>query len=303
VSIMRIYPLHYLGEQEFEDLSILICNKILGVGTIPFAQGKDGGKDGRFMGKANCFPSESQPWNGKIIIQAKHTNKENASCSDSAFKTRLKNEVIPAIQKLKQRNEIDYYLLFTNCKLTGIEDSKIENLIDAQTDIPNFVIANEKIQQFLQEYPDIVRTARLNDLLKPLEFDESDLKEIIIAIHLNNDKGLKTIVDFSKIALEYKNELNQLSKAYFDDVIRRNFEYFSQITSFLSSPINSNLKDLYEDTVSELNAKITLQRDEFVEFENLLEEFYNYIVRNNNDDLKGKKKIGETYIALYVLQL
>lgn len=288
---MRMYPLHYLNEQEFENLSILICNKILGVSTIPFAKGKDNGKDGRFIGKANCFPNEAQPWNGKIIIQAKHTTKENASCSDSDFQTVLQKE-IPAIQNLKENNELDYYLLFTNRKLTGTKDSNIIKIFNSQR-ITYEIIANEKIQQFLQEYPDIVRSAKLNDLLRPLAFDESDLKEIIIAIHnvISKKEILGHIVDFKKIDLEKKNELNSLSKSYFDDVIKRNFEYFNQITTFLSSPINSNTKDLYEDTISELNAKITLRRDEFVEFENLLEEFYDYVINNNENELKGKKKI------------
>ncbi|MDR0604327.1 MAG: hypothetical protein LBG80_08515 [Bacteroidales bacterium] len=288
---MRIYPLHYLNEQEFENLSILICNKILGTATIPFARGKDGGKDGRFIGKANCFPSEAQTWNGKIIIQAKHTTKENASCSDSDFQAVLRKE-IPAIQNLKENNELDYYLLFTNRKLTGIQNGNIIKIFNSQR-ITYEIIANEKIQQFLQEYPDIVRTAKLNDLLRPLSFDEADLKEIIIAIHtvINKKENLNNIVDFTKIDLDRKNELNSLSKSYFDDVIKRNFEYFKQITDFLSSPVNSNLKDLYEDTINELNAKITVRRDEFIEFENLLEEFYDYVINNDENELKGKKRI------------
>jgi hypothetical protein len=291
--MMRIFPLHYLNEDDFEYLSILICNKILGAATIPFAKGKDGGKDGRFHGKANRFPSETQPWEGKIVIQAKHTTKENASCSDTGFATILKNEVIPAIKKLTQENSIDYYLLFTNRKLTGIKDDKIEKQIAAETNVENVVIANEKIQQFLQEYHDIPQTAKLNELLRPLEFDESDLKEIIIAIHevIKKNDNFPIEVDFTKIDLEKKNELNKLSKSYFDDVIKRDFDYFNQIETFLSSPINVSLREMYEDTISELNAKITLRRYEFVEFENMLDEFYNYVISNNADQLKGKKRL------------
>ena len=69
------------------------------------------------------------------------------------------------------------------------------------------------------------------------------------------------------------------------------FEYFNQIETFLSSPINAALSALYEDTTSELNAKITLRREEYVEFENLLEDIYDYVVNNNQNDLKGKKKL------------
>ena len=43
------YPLYYLNCDEFENLVILICNHILGSATIPFAKGKDGGKDGKFI--------------------------------------------------------------------------------------------------------------------------------------------------------------------------------------------------------------------------------------------------------------
>jgi hypothetical protein len=290
------FPLHYLNEDDFENLVTLICNKILGAATIPFAKGKDGGKDGRFTGKTNCFPSEIQPWEGRIIIQAKHTNKENASCSDSDFSKILNDEILK-IEKLKQNNELDFYLLFTNRKLTGGKDSKINQLFN-EKNIVYEIIASEKIQQFLQNYPDIVRSAKLNDLLRPLEFDESDLKEIIIAVHevISKKEMLNNTVDFSKVDLEEKNRLNNLSKDYFQNSIKRDFEYFSQIESFLSSPINVTLGALYDDTVSELNAKIILRRDEYVEFENLLEDFYDYVVRNNSSDLKGKKKLVRTLL-------
>jgi hypothetical protein len=293
---MRKYPLHYLNDDEFENLSILICNKILGTATMPFAKGRDSGKDGRFTGTANCFPSQANPWNGKIIIQAKHTTKENASCSDSDFKSILKKE-IPKISKLQQNGELDYYLLFTNRKLTGGEDNNVQKLF-GNSSITYEIIANEKIQQYLQEYPDIVRTARLNDLLKPLEFDASDLKEIIIAIAeiVKSQNNITSATDFAKIDLERKNELNNLSKSYFDDVMKKDFEYFNQIETFLSSPINEKIKDLYEDTVSELNAKTTLRRDEFVEFGNMLDEFYNFVVSNDANILIGKKRLVRTLL-------
>jgi hypothetical protein len=295
---MRIYPLHYLNEQIFENLATQICTEILGEGTIPFAQGKDGGRDGRFHGKANYFPSNSQPWEGKIVIQAKHTTKENASCSDSIFSTILKNDVIPAIKNLQKDNLIDYYLLFTNRKLTGIKDSEIEKQILSETGITNVVIGNEKIQQFLQTYPNIARALKLNDLLRPLEFDESDLKDVITVLHdaLKDNHELPKLVDFTSLDLEKKNDLNNLSKAYFDDVIKKDFEHFSQINNFLSSPINTFLKDLYNDTISELNAKITIRRDEFVEFENMLDEFYKYVIYNDTDTLKGKKLLVRTML-------
>ena len=81
------FPLYYLNSEDFENLSALICDRILGTGTIVFSTGKDGGRDAKFTGKANNFPSDAAPWDGKFIIQAKHTTSPNASCTDSEFQT------------------------------------------------------------------------------------------------------------------------------------------------------------------------------------------------------------------------
>ena len=141
------YPLENLTDTEFEDLVALICDQILGMGTIVFSLGKDGGKDAKFSGKANNYPSKTEPWNGKIIIQAKHTQQNGASCSDSAFKRIVKEEVIPAISKLVKNNEINFYLLFTNRKLSGIEDKKIVILGEGLTDYR----IHDKIIRILRE--------------------------------------------------------------------------------------------------------------------------------------------------------
>ena len=90
--------------------------------------------------------------------------------------------------------------------------------------------------------------------------------------------------------------MNNLSKSYFDEVIKKDFENFNQIEVFLSSPINASMKDLYDDTISELNAKIALRRNEYVEFENMLDEFYKFVISNDMDSLKGKKRLVRTLL-------
>lgn len=297
---MRRYPLYDLDDKEFENLTTLLCRKVLGEGVIPFAQGTDGGRDAKFNGKANLFPSESKPWEGKIVIQAKHTNKINASCSDSDFQRRLKNEVLPAIERLKSLNKIEYYLLFTNSRLPGKQDEKIEDLIDGKTGIPNVVIADEKIQQWLQSFPDVVKEAKLHDLLKPLQFDESDLKNLIEAFHKvlpSTDTLDKNAVDFSYIEMERKNEINKLSKDYFDNVIQRHYSYFESIRNFLKDPINKKLKEQFDDLVDELNAKITIYQNEYFAFEKLLDELYDYVLSNNQEFFgSGKKRLIRVFI-------
>lgn len=288
-----VYPLYNMNCDEFENLTVMICNHILGSATIPFAKGKDGGKDGKFIGRANKIPSEAAPWEGKIIIQAKHTTKINASCSDSSFETLLNNEVIPAINKRKADNDIDYYLLFTNRKLTGIQDSVIEKRINNATGIPSILMAEEKIQMLLSEYPDVIKKAELNRLLLPFEFDDTDLYEVIIFLKdkIKSGEVINSTSSFAYPGLEKKNELNMLSKSYFDAVIKKSMDDFEKIRYFLTDSINSDIADVYQDAANELNAKIILRRNQYYEFEQVLESCYDNIVRDNSEVLYGRKTL------------
>jgi len=290
------YPLENLAsDKEFEDLVALICERILGMGTIVFSVGKDGGKDAKFNGTANKYPSETAPWRGKIIIQAKHTQHPNASCSDSDFKRILKNEVIPSIKKLIESNEIDFYLLFTNRKLSGIQDKKIEDLFDEETNIENRVIGSERIDLWLNEYPEIAKTLNLNRLLLPLEFNEEDLKDIVLAFSNIDVK----ISDFPEIPeerdIEKKNELNNLSKDYFDTVLKRNMTYFDQITAFLNDPDNKELLEKYKNTIADLNEEITIHRNEYEKFEMILNHLYK-IVLDKFPNLKDKRRLVRVFL-------
>lgn len=290
------YPLENLAsDKEFEDLVALICERVLGMGTIVFSVGKDGGKDAKFNGKANKFPSESNPWEGKIIIQAKHTLRPNASCSDPDFRNILKNDVIPTIKKLIENNEIDYYLLFTNRKLSGVQDKKIENLFNSEKLVENRVIGSERIDLWLNEYPEIPRILNLNRLLLPLEFDETDLKDIINAFSkLDIKKG-----DLPKIPenrnINRKNEINRLSKEYFDYVIKRNMPYFEQIQQFLSDPINKKLLQKYENTIDDINEEITIHREEYDKFEMILNHLYK-LVLDRFKELNDKRSLVRVFL-------
>ena len=95
---MADFLLHDLSPNEFQEMVVYLCREILGIGTVNFSEGKDGGRDGVFNGKAQNFPSVSSPWEGKIIIQAKRNNNPSSSCSDIGFKTELNAE----LEKIKK---------------------------------------------------------------------------------------------------------------------------------------------------------------------------------------------------------
>jgi hypothetical protein len=79
------FDYHDLAETQFEALVVALCTRILGPGVSPFSSGKDGDRDGRFVGTAAAFPSATAPHAGKFGIQAKHTEYPVAKYSDSDF--------------------------------------------------------------------------------------------------------------------------------------------------------------------------------------------------------------------------
>ncbi len=292
------YPLYNLDDKEFENLAALICEEILGTGTIVFSDGKDGGRDALFTGRANRFPSEASPWEGQFIIQAKHTTKPGASCSDSDFNTILKKEV-PSIKKLKESGKLDYYLLFTNRKLSGIKNDTIDDLITESIDIENMLIGDERIQLWLQKYSSIVKTLGLNKLLMPLEFYEKDLQEVVIAFSESNISGeeLRAIQnDLTKIPIEEKNKLNNLGQEYFDNVFKDSFSNFEKIGNYLKDPRNDEYKLKYDNTVSDLQEEITIKRDEYNAFEEILNHLYKIILDSTNDSLRNNRKLIRVFL-------
>lgn len=291
---MRTFPLYNLHWQELEKLVILLCERILGKGTINFAAGADGGRDGKFTGKAENFPSKTSPWEGRFIIQVKHTQNPIAKCSDPDFKKIIEDEIDNRLKSLVDNKELDYYLIFTNRKMSGNAEARITDFINTNLDIENRIIGEERIQLWLQEYPDIVKALNLNNLFLPLEFYEKDLRDIIIKFSELKSQLVerieKTQTDIKWLDKERKNELNNLSKEYFDYMKKNSLAYFHKIEAFLKDPANRRYKDYYENTTSDLQGKIIIKRNEFSAFEELLDTLYNYVFENS-PELKDRRKL------------
>lgn len=301
---MNQFPYENLNDEEFEHLVISICQKILGVGCKTFSTGVDGARDSWFTGTAENYPSKAKPWSGTFNIQAKHTKTFNASCSDNDFSV---NQTSTLKKEIKRLNEIiptspfDNYLIFTNRKLSGGTHPKIVQLLQTGIGIVNAeIIGREEIDTFLTNYPQIAYQFGFYKFLSPLRFYEKDLRDVIVIFNekkdlLSNEAG-NYLTNFTIINKEEKNEINSLGKAYFDFLLEHSIDNFKDIERFLKDPKNEQYRKMYVNTVSDLQAKITLERDKFNGFEMLIEHLIEYVVDNNEDKLRDLRKIVRVFI-------
>jgi len=296
---MRDYHLHELSTQEFEALVIHICQKLLGNGTLNFSQGPDGGRDGKFEGTSNQYPSSASPWAGKFIIQAKKKDNPNASCSDADFKTQILDKEIPKIKKLRQDGQIDNYLIFTNRKLTAGAQQEHTDYLKNQLGLTNIAILGvEIISTFIDANPDIVKACNLDKFRDPLRIHSDDIKDIVIAFY-NDRKQAATEFDskhnFDYVSLEKKNELNKLSEEYFKYIKENSESSFSAITAFLKNPINKKYVDYYYNTIDELKGKIITRRSDFARFEEIFGHLYDSIL-DRHPELKESRVLINVFL-------
>lgn len=295
-----------LGEDEFEKLSNRLAERIKENEFISFSQGTDGGKDGRKIG----FSKDFQKWKdaaSKILSQAKHTNNPIASCSDNTFygnKTSIVEAEIKKIIALKDKGELEYYLLFTNRKYTANADSIIRKAISEKTliDIDNIeIIGIETINELLSkaENKDLISQYKLDNTHASFDFSDEEIKEIILAFKTQlpaispeiKQEVEKLKYDYSHIEKDEKNEKNKLGAEYYhDEILNKSLMDFGKIEDFLKNPVNEELKESYFDTARELGQIISIHRDEFQAFEDLFLHIYQLICRGSVR-LKGKRHV------------
>lgn len=294
------YRLENLSEDDFEQLVNVLCQKVLGTGTVAFTKGRDGGRDGRFSGTANNYPSSSNPWSGKFIIQAKHTTDYQASCSDNPFfgnKTSIINGEIANIKALTENGEVDNYLIFTNRKETESREKAVQ-YIKAETDLANVdIIGKDTIHSWLRQYDDIAKTFKLGLYALPLVITEFDIKDAILAFSesISTIRKIEVLIEedaITNISKIRKNEVNRLSIEYYENQIRRKSQqYFEDIDVFLSDFKNQEYAKIYYNFGEELSNKIEIKRDTFDKFEEIFMYLYDMVFEANQIDLKQDRRL------------
>jgi hypothetical protein len=268
------------------------------MGTIAFSLGKDGGRDARFNGTAQRFPSDAKPASGKFVVQAKHTSRPGASCSDSSFKTILKNEM-PSIRKLAKSGDLELYLLFTNRDLTGgAENSIVKGLAKVRGVQKAWVLGNDSIRQRLDMHPDVWTSMGLDRYEVPFRISPAEIVEVVVEFHravTDGGSSFNSALNFNFVGKAAKNRINRLSTSYYEYLQRDSLPHFHRIKSFLEDPRNERFKALYHDSADELKQKIVTFKGDFGSFDEVLTHIRDLIV-NGETKLAGKKRLVSVFL-------
>jgi len=270
-----------LSAEQFEQLIVLLCQRLLGVAVQGFAKGPDGGRDAKFVGTAELHPSKMAPWVGTTIVQAKHTNGYNRNFSETDFfNTSAMNTVlgkeIPRIKTLREAKQLDHYMLFANRRLAGNAETEIRDHIAMQCGIPAssiYLCGLEQLEIWLKRFPEVANEADLDPVDSPLIVSSDDLAEVVQALARQRDSVVALLDDppTTRVPYDQKNALNNMSDEYAKAQRRKYLKETMQIHAFLAAPQNLELLRIYESVVDEFQLKIIAKRKDYQTFDEVME--------------------------------
>lgn len=306
-NIKMKYAYEDLGDDGFEKLVVMICQRLLGISVIGFAKGPDGGRDARFHGTAELHPSKSAPWSGKVIIQAKHTVGIGRSCSETDFfgensKSCIMAQEAPKIRALRDAKELDYYMLFTNRKLTAGTDSLLRSYVSKACGIPPesiYICGIEQLEMLLKNFPDIPEKLDIDPVDSPLTVSSDELAEVVEALERN--KSALSVSDpppVPRTSYEEKNRINKMSSDYAKQLRSRFLKDTTQVQRFLADPDNTDLLKKYESIVEEFQFKIIAKKKNYQSFDDVMEYLLD-ILFGRDPVLRSNKRL--TRVLLFYM--
>lgn len=293
------YSLINIHDKEFEKLVVGICQIILGITVQSFSSGRDGGRDARYEGYAEKLKKD-----GKFIVQAKHTTNPIGKFTDNNFsvnKNSVMMEELPKIKKLIDQKELDYYLLFSNRRMSGDGETKVRQLIIESTGLPSssiFLFGLESIENFLDQYDQLPQQYNIDFYNTPLHITPDDLADVISAFHENRLSDIvseENLTDFYMPGIETKNQINGLSEDYFQFIQEKSYSYFKEIQDFLGSPLNEKYRKYYDLTIIDLQGSILTHKKEGDTFDLVLEKMYEHLIQRDGD-LKQHRRLTRTFL-------
>lgn len=289
------YPYEDLSEAQFEALVVQAAKLKLGKGVQGFATGVDGGRDARFEGIADGFPSNAQPWGGVTIIQAKHT-MSYGYFSDPDFSgegaSAILTTELPRARTLRQAGNLDNYLLFSNRYLTANANEIILERAAQDIGIPRHSVhlcGTEALDEAFREEPRIAQLAGINPLDGPLIVSSRQLAEIVEAIAKETGAEARSgSRPQERTSLTTKNALNAMSENTSKRLMKNYGYLLRQIKEFLADPGNSRIRDIYDDCTIDFDLKIVAYREGDQSFDKVFDHLVNLLT--SRDSLLGRNR-------------
>lgn len=275
------YAYEDLSPEQFERLVVFICQKLLGIGVQGFATGRDGGRDAKFIGLAQLHPSTTRPWDGKVVIQAKHTNGVNKSCSETDFfrpnsENSTLGEETPRITRLKAAGELDHYMIFTNRRLTAGTEVILRQHISTTCNVAEESIAIfglEDLERLMKTFPEIADQADLDPVDSPLIVSSDDLAEVVEALYRQREvfAEVPDTPPTPRTTFAEKNVINNMTEDYAKEQRKKFLKDAAQIKAFLAAPENEELLRAYEAVTEEFQLRILAKRKDYQTFDEVME--------------------------------
>lgn len=276
-----MYAYEDLSPEQFETLIVLLCQRLLGVSVKGFAKGPDGGRDAKFVGKAELHPSMAAPWVGTVIIQAKHTNGYNRHFGETDFYTvdstnTVVGKEVPRIRKLREAKDVDHYMMFANRRLAGNADAAITAHLVKECGLPVgsvYLCGIEQLELWLKQFPGVAKFADLDPVDSPLIVSSDELA-VVIEAFARNKLAVAAAIDTppsDRTSYEQKNLLNNMTHEYAKEQRKRYLKETVQIAKFLAAPENMEILQSYETVIEEFQLKIIAKRKEHQNFDAVME--------------------------------
>ncbi len=299
------YAYEDLSPGQFEELVVFFCFKIFGIGTQKFSTGPDQGRDAKFVGLAERFPSSTEPWKGITVIQAKHTEGYGERFSDSGFygsSSSTINAELPRIKTLRELKQLDNYILFSNRRLGSIAESTITSHIANESGLPVPSVSLcgiERMEAWLKAFPDIAQMASLDPLDSPLLVSPDDLACVVEAFAGQRDALLQGVAidDFPVPRVTYveKNQINNMSVEFGQRLRQLYLKDTPPIKAFLADPINVQYRHLYESVAEEFQLNVAAHRKEYQEFDRIFNRLATLLFARD-PLLRGNKRLTRTVL-------
>jgi hypothetical protein len=157
------------------------------------------------------------------------------------------------------------------------------------------ILIDQSIHNYPLIYQNLVKTHK-----GAITFDPNSIRTVIVAIAAEYEGLEKKSYDLDVLDIEEKNELNNLSDSFYEQIISRDYEpYFFELDAFFSQRGNEDLQGLVGKIANNLNKKILAGRGDFETFEELIISIENVLLDSQYNALVNK----ESSISLFLFYL